>query len=567
MTDASGDARARSHSLHVVLTVIRSPRLRRIQLAFAAFNVMEWATWIAITVYAFDRGGAAEAGLAALVQLAPSAVVAPVASVLADRYPRALVLRLGYLAQGLAAVGVAVALGVAATAPLVYLLGTVAASAITLTRPVQAALLPELADTAEELTASNVAASSIENAGVFVGPAAAAILLSVSGPAAVFAVGGAAMIGAAALLPDPPAEERDPRFIGLGRAVRREVLGGIDALARNAPARDVVSLLAVSYLVLGALDVFYVVLAVEVLRLDDAAVGVLNASLGVGGLVGAAVAIGLVGRRRVSGWLVAGALAFGVGVGAAGTVGEPGPFAPVLAVGLVLLALLAAGAGRSLADVAAWTLLQRATPSHVLGRVFGILEGMNAAGQGVGAALAAVLVTALGPGGAMVTAGLALPIAAGLRWRALRRYEELRTVDEEIVARLRTVPMFAALTPPVLERLASDATPITVASGGLVIREGEIGDRYYVIADGTLEASIDGRPVRRLGPGDGVGEIALLRDTPRTATVVAVTDARVLAIDRAPFLEALAGRVPSRAVAERIVEERLAVEPGGVRQA
>lgn len=555
MTPAADQHDRPPSGINTVLTVARSPRLRRIQLAFLAFNLMEWATWIAITVYAYGRGGAAEAGLAACLQLVPSAVVAPIGSLLGDRYPRARVLRLAYAIQGIAAVAAALALAAAAPSLLVYLLGTITASAITLTRPVQGALLPELSDSAAELTAANVTSATIENAGVLLGPAAAAILLTVAGPASVFGLFGALMVLAALSLPEPSPEERDPRFGGFENALRREILGGVDALRRHPPTRAVVAVLTAGYLVMGALDVFYVVLAIDVLRLDDGAAGVLNGAVGAGGLVGAAAAVALVGRRRISAWLVAGGIAFGVGIALSGLVGAPLGAAGGLL--LVLAGLVLAGAGRAIADVAAWTLLQRATPSHVLSRVLGVLEATNALGQGVGALLAAVMVTLLGTSGAMLALALVLPVAGLLRLGRLRGFETRFAASEQVVARLRSVAIFAPLTPPVLERLASHAQLIVVPGGDLVIREGDVGDRFYVVDEGAVEATVRGRPMRVLGPGGGFGEIALLRDTPRTATVTALEPTQLLAIDRDTFLEALAGRRPSRAVAERIVDERL----------
>lgn len=555
MTQAADQPERPPSGIDTVLTVARSPRLRRIQLAFLAFNLTEWATWIAITVYAYGRGGAAEAGLAACIQLVPSAIVAPVASLLGDRMPRAQVLRLGYAAQAVAALAAGAALAADAPSPLVYLLGTITASAITLTRPVQGALLPELSDTAAELTAANVTAATIENAGVLLGPATAAVLLTIAGPASVFALFGALMALAAVSLPEPAAEERDPRFGGFEHALRREILGGVDALRRNAPTRAVVTILGAGYLVMGALDVFYVVLAIDVLRLDDGVAGVLNGAVGAGGLIGAAAAVALVGRRRVSAWLVASGIAFGLGVAVSGLAG--GPVGAAVGLLPVLAALVLAGAGRAVADVAAWTLLQRATPSHVLSRVLGVIEAANALGQGLGALLAATLVTVLGPPGAMVAVALLLPVAGLLRLGALRGFEVRFAASERVVERLRSVAIFAPLTPPVLERLASHAHPVEVVAGETVIREGEVGDCFYVVDEGLVEATVGGRRMRTLGPGGGFGEIALLRDTPRTATVTALEPTQLLAIDRATFLEALAGRRPSRAVAEQIVEERL----------
>ena len=127
---------------------------------------------MAVIVYAYGRGGAAEAGFIAFIQLVPSVVMAPAAGTLGDRFSRKRVLLTAYVLQTGAMAAAALALATGAPAPVVYALATLTATAITMTRPVQSALLPDVATTPDQLTAANVASGTIEGAGTLLGPAA-----------------------------------------------------------------------------------------------------------------------------------------------------------------------------------------------------------------------------------------------------------------------------------------------------------------------------------------------------------------------------------------------------------
>ena len=263
--------------LRVVGSVFSNPLLRRVELAFAAFNAGEWGVWIALLVFAYAHGGATTAGLVALAQLLPAGIFAPLAATLGDRYRPARVLTVGYAAQGVA---------LAATA--------VAATAVTITRPAQAALLPALARTPDELTATNVVSGWIESVSVLAPPAAAGLLLAWSGPGAVFAVMAVLVLGGAALVagirgPEPAA----PSASHTG--VLDETVDGLRLLAREPGSRLLVAVLGAQYLVIGALDVLFVVLAVSVLGLGGSGAGYLNAAFGAGGVVGIAATAALVG--------------------------------------------------------------------------------------------------------------------------------------------------------------------------------------------------------------------------------------------------------------------------------
>lgn len=511
----------------VVRVVASNGDLRRVQLAFLAFNAAEWGAWIAMLVYAYSNGGATEAGLVALAQLLPAAVLAPVAA------RRSLLF--GYVALTAtlgATAGVLLAGGPALVA---YACAATAATAVTVTRPAQAALVPGLARAPDELTAANVVANWVESASVLAAPALAGALLAVSSPGWVFAVM-AALAATAALVVRPLRSPFTARRTG-----ERASFDGHGA-------RLLVGLLGAEAVLIGALDVLYVVLAVSELGLGGPGAGYLNAAFGAGGIAGVAATAALVGRRRLATPLLAGALAW---VAAFGLLA----LAPTTLGAFGLLA--AAGAARAVVDVAGRTLLQRSVAPHLLTRAFGTVEAISMAGLAAGSLLAPALVALGGVRGALASLGALLLVAAAATGRRLSAIDAQATVPVVEIALLRSVPMFAPLDAPPLEALARSLEPVELAPGETLIRQGDGGDRYYVVADGVLDVDIDGSHVREARRGDGVGELALLVDVPRTATVVARTAARVHALAREAFLHTVTTNPESAAVAASLVHERL----------
>ena len=525
----------------VLATVFRNPELRRVELAFVGFNAAEWGTWIAMLVYAYEQGGATTAGLVALAQLVPAGLFAPFAAVLSDRLGPARILKWSYVAQAATMGATAVALFLDSSQFVVYALAASAATSVTLTRPAQSALLPALARTPDELTAANVVSGWIESVSVLTAPAAAGVLLGVADVGTVFAVMAAAALAGGLLtvgLPGPapsPASEESP----VGEAV-----AGFRVLRENHEARLLVALLGAQFVGIGALDVLYVVLALGLLGLGESGAGYLNAAFGAGGVIGIAVTATLVGRARLAPPLLAGvavwfaALAF------------LAAYARTISA-LVLLA--AAGAGRSLVDVAGRTLLQRTAPPEVLSRVFGVLEGLTMAGLAIGSVLTPILVGLAGAEGAVFGVALVLPAIALIAGRGLLTLDRGATVPVVELALLRSSPTFAALGAPELERLARSMKPVAVKAGETLMREGEPGDQAFLVADGELEVLIGDKPIAPLGRGDLVGEIALLRTGVRTATVVAKTDSLLYEVERETFLETLGG---AQAI-ESLVDARL----------
>ena len=524
--------------------VFRNPELRRVELAFAGFNAAEWGVWIAMLVYAYEQGGATTAGLVAAAQLVPAGLAAPFAAVLADRYPPARVLALGYVAQGLAMGATAAALLAHGPPLLAYALAAVGATCVTVTRPTQSALVPALARTPDELTATNVVSGWIEAVSVLAAPAGAGVLLAVASPGWVFAVLAAVALLAALVVapvqgPPPAAEPRPPL---------EEALAGFRLLGREPAARTLVGILSAQFVAIGALDVLYVVLAISVLDLGGSGAGYLNAAFGAGGVAGIAVTVALIGRRRLMPALVLGVVVWGAAFALLGAW-------PTTLGALLLLA--AAGAGRSLLDVAGRTILQRTAPGDVLSRVFGVLEGLSMAGLALGSLLTPALVGLFGARWAIVGIGALLPLAVLLASRQLLEIDRRAPVPVVEIALLRSLPLFSPLGAPALEGLARGLVELQASAGTAVIREGEPGDRFYVVADGELEVSAQGRELRTIGRGDGFGEIALLENVPRTATVTARTDSRLYALDKPSFLASVSSHPRAAGEAERLVRERL----------
>jgi MFS family permease len=543
--------------LHAFRSLAGNRALVRILTAYAVFVLTECAAWIAMLVFAYSRGGAAIAGFVAVAQLVPAAVLAPVMAAVADRRSPVKVLAGGYLVQaaGMAAAAVAVFARVPIAA---YACAVVYCAAQSTTRPAQAVLVPSVAATADQLTAVNVVVSWLESAGLVTSGLLAGILISLAGVGSVFVVcaclGAVAVLGVGALRVAPlaPPREAPP-------AVLADVAEGLRLAAGRPRLRVMLALLTAESVVAGALDLLFVILAVGVLRRSEAWAGYLNSAYGAGAVLAATASAILIGRRLGAPILAAALLlsavlaALGFGVGLAATV--------------ALLAV--AGAAAALLDVALRTLLQRSVPPQLMGRVFGVLEGLTMAGYALGALLVPLLVHLGGNRLALIGAAVVLPLAAVAGGRALFALDAAVPVPVVEIALLRSLPLFAELPAPALEGLAAALTAVHVPAGTALIRQGEPGDAYYAIAAGELDAVQDGHVLRRCSRGEGVGEIALLRAVPRTASVIAASAATVYRLDRDLFLTAVLGHAATQRLADRIAETRLAAgapPPGGETQ-
>jgi len=535
-------------SLRAFKGIYRNRSLRRLQLAWIGSSIGTWGWIIALMVYAYGHGGPGAVGLVGLIRWFPAAVAAPFGGMVGDRFPRLRVMVLSDLVRAGALAAAAAAVGLGGPAVSVYLLAVLVMLVSQAFQPAEAALLPTLAETPEELTAANVASTTIEAAGYFVGPALAGILLAVSNVETVFAVTAVAFLWSAAMLalirlraPEPTREAARGNW-------KQEALAGFRTIWRDSRLRLIVGLFAAQTLVYGAFTVLTAVAAIQLLNLGSPGIGYLNAALGVGGLVGGVVAVALVGVRRL-------AFTFGLALILWGT--------PILLIGVwakavpafVLIAI--AGLGLTIVDVAGFTLLQRAVPEEVLARVFGVLHSAFYLTGGIGAIVAPPLINWLGIRGALIATGAVLPAVTIPTFGLLARIDRTLRVPTAELAQLQAIPMFAPLPAPTLEALALSMTRREVPAGETIFRQGDHGDRFYIVDSGEIEIEIDGREANVLGPGEHFGEIALLRDISRTATARARKDTKLYALERDAFLGAVTGHAGSSEEAETVVVARL----------
>jgi MFS family permease len=536
--------------------VFRNPGLRRIELAWAASILGTWAYGIAVVVYAYEQGGATAVGVVGLARWVAAAIASPFAAILGDRYDRRWVMASSDIARAVLIAGAAVAVFADAPPIAVYFIAGGVSVVATAFRPAEAALIPSLARTPEELTAANVAASTIESVGIFGGPAIGGLLLAAAGTGVVFLVTGGAMLWSAFLIarirPGVEVEDSGQRE---PVSVLDELLAGFRAIAHERRTRFLVGLFSAQTFVDGMLSVLIVVIALKLLDTGQAGVGFLNSAVGVGGLLGALAAAALVGRRRQ-------AADFGLGIFIWGVPIALVAIWPNQAFVLVLLAVV--GIGNTIVDVSGMTLLQRSAPDDVLARVFGVLESVLLLAGALGAVAAPLLLNWLGTRGALIVAGSLLPLVVIPAWPRLNAIDRAAEVPVERLELLRANPIFAPLPASTLEQLAHALEEVPASAGEEIVRQGEPGDRFYLIKEGGFDVYVDGEPVQSLEAGDSFGEIALLRNVPRTATVRARTEAVLYALDRRHFLAAVTGFGPSLSAAEGIIGMRQGTGRAGI---
>jgi MFS family permease len=526
-----------------------NPGLRRVQLAWMSTMVGQWAYYIALAVYAYDVGGAVAVGVVGLVRTIPAAVSAPFTSLLSDRYPRERVMLVAQVGRLITLVASAAALAGDAPVWVIFTGAGVMTVLGTAIKPAQAAMLPSLASTPEELTAANVTFSSVESISLFTGPALGGLLLAVTDESVVFLVAAAGAAFAAFLVARVSAEgvarqERQPRTEGfLG-----ELSAGYKTIGSEPGLRVVAGLWTAHWLVAGAVHVLLVAAALELLDLGESGVGLLSAAIGVGGMVGTFVALALVTGDRLAINFATGLLIRGGALGLVGVWPEP-------AVAFALL--FVNGIGNTIIDASGSTLLQRMIPDDVRARVFGALQGMLILGLGVGTIAVPLVIELVGVRGAIIATGGLLVGLTVLSARSLVGVRPPAAVPEETLELVRSNALFSPLPEATLEYLASKMTTVTHPAGTVIFEQGMPGDRYYLVEGGEVEVSVDGRVVSSLGRGEGFGEIALLRDVPRTATVRTKTHVTLRALEREDFLAAVTDHPGSAGAAEAMVADRL----------
>jgi MFS family permease len=534
--------------------VSEGPRpTRRLEAASALWTTGEAIYLVGLIVYAFQVGGAPVVALVTVLQSLPSVVLAPAFMAATERIRRQQLLA-GVLAVRFLAVAAAGAL-LATDGPAagVLVVAAIDGLASTVLRPIRGTLVPMLARSPEELVAANVGITTGMSGASLVGPAVAAAVLALGSVQATFLLAAVLILAALATT----ARLRNVADGPVPRPMQRPGLAGLKALADLPAARTIIAVTVGQRFIRGMLTVLIATTALQLLVLDDAGVGVLNAAVGLGMVLGSVLSVVLVGQPRLAA-AFAGAIAL-QGLGLAG---------PAL-VPLVVPAFaffVASGAGKAILEVAGNSLLQRTIPTAARGQVLALLESFVTASLAAGAVAASLLVNWLGPSGALLAAGGLEVVLAVISWPRIRTVDAAAVVPERQMRLLRSVAFFRPLQLTTIEDLAGRLENVNAPAGADIVLQGEAGDRFYIVETGRLETLIDGEPIRALGPGDAFGEIALLRDVPRTATVRASTDATLASLTREDFLSAVTGHTDSATAAEAVVTSRVGprADPAGL---
>jgi predicted MFS family arabinose efflux permease len=518
-----------------------SKSLWRVLGSWSLFSSAQWMFMVAAGVAAYNHSGAGAVGVVAVARLVPALFAAPVAGTLIDRLDRSRV-----VAGSCALTTVAFAAGAVVVSDdlrLGFLVAAiVAVSAFGMPpRPALESMLPALARTPGDLVRATAMWSAGDNAGFLVGAGAGGTLLALVGPGSVMACS-AALAAATTVL-----------VVGLPRTLAGEVeddaahagvLAGIRVVASTPPLRAPFVLLAGLTMLEGSTDVQLVALAIDRLDLGNGGPGLLYLVWGAGGLAGSVVMLRIVRRTGYGRVLLVGALVFGVLVVAAGVGG----------VVVAVAAMFPIGLGFALVEGGVMGVIPRLADDAVIGRVYGVTELLYSGAAAVGAALAPVLILWWGVGASLVVVGLAYVALALATWRRCARLDQGQQTATRVRDLLHDVAFLEPLPLPQLERLVRSARPVAVAPGDDVVTLGETGQEFYVVDTGELDVVEFGR---MLGPGDGFGEIALVRDVPRTATIRARTESHLWAVARAPFLAALRASPDARVAATGTVEQHL----------
>jgi len=513
-------------------TTVRNLAVKRVVGGFAAFTVGEWVLGTTVAIHAYPIGGAL---LVALVgfRFFPAALAGPLTAQFADTHRRERVLTATALIRTLASALVAASLALKLPFVIPLLLVWLDAVAGTAYRPAQATLLPTLVHTPSEFTAATALASHAKSSGQMFGALAGGLL--VAGMPIGLAVSAATLLYAASALttasiraPVPPAGSA----VGL-RARLRRMTDGLSAISGDREAKEIVAFACMRSAVRGVWISLGVVAALKLLGLGSAGFGLLMAAAGAGSLAAIPLTALLVGRMRLARWMAVGLLMCGAPIAAIGGA----------ATGIPAIAFMVGwGMGMAVSDVAAQAVLNRVVAARSLAPVTGLMESSKLLFEGGACLLAPALVSTLGIRDALLVVGVVVALVVASGARAFTRIDARSAGRVDVSHLLAGVNLFHRMRVDLLEGVVAALKPLEVVAGQDVLTQG-VDDHggWYLVDQGRLEVLIDGFVVNELRRGDGFGELALLRDRPRAATVRTVTDARLLTLERDAFLTAVGG--------------------------
>jgi len=533
-------------TIAAVREALANDGIRRLELVWAIGIAADAALLVVLLVVVYAQDGVLAAGVLGAVRMGPAVVAGMLAGTVVRRFGgRRVLLTLG-VARTVTAALCAVAIATDAPTIWLFVLATAGAVAGAPVRPAAVTLMPGLARSPGELIAANMAWGTGEGLGTFAGPFVAGLLIAAGQPALAAAVVAVAFL-ATALIVIGLRFEHAMDAVGGTRHPRAGLLEGAKTLARRPVLRWSMAGVYSQVLTRGLLNPLMVVASVELLGMGDAGVGLLSAALGLGGLFGAVFAVSLTRSNKLVRTECVALAYWGAPIAVIGLVIHP-------AVGLA--AMIVTGVANAVYDVAIITIFQRGATNQERAAVFSLFEGVAGLGLVTGSLLAPVLLSAFGARGALGVAGSILPVMALIMYARIGREDRVSVIDEDLVRLVRRVEVFSQLPLTAVERLAAGMTPLRAELGDVVMREGEPGETFVIVAAGELEVTVNGAAMGRLGPGSGFGEIALLRRSARTATVTALTDVTGYEVDSDTFACAVSGPT-SAAITEQVASDSL----------
>jgi MFS family permease len=553
VTESQAESTAELSSIARIGRVLRNPRVRKVQLAFVGSTIGDWAFSTAIFVWAFLDGGATAVGAYQAARFISMAVGGPIGGVIADRMSRKRFMMVADASR--AALVTVAALTISADGPsiLVYVLAVVSGLIGSPFRAAQAGLLPDLVESPEDLTASNAVAGNLEGISMFAGPALAGVIIAATDVQAVFWLNVASFVLSFLLLSTVRVTRDDGGSVDAvsdddgANSVREDLIAGFRQVARDRDLRGVALLSGAAGFAWGNLMVMMVLLATQVLDTGPEGLGYLNSVFGVAGVVGGVVVLGRISSSRLGEDMVLSVFGWGLPL----LVLALFP-APATAIG----AMVVIGLSDPVGTLGFETIPQRIAPPAMLSRVYAAIESGLIAPMALGCLVAPHLEKVLGLRGTLAIAGGVAVLAALLLWPQMRRLDRRLTAPPELEL-LRGVSVFDDLPAPALERLAHACSRLRLGAGATVLAEGSLSDRFYVVVTGQVEVTQGGRVLRTEGPDEFFGEIGLLRDVLRTATVATTEDSEFLVIERSDFLAAAGSLGEGGTALDDVVVRRL----------